>query len=193
MAARVAPSSVPAPAGVKYQATVKANLGERLSLAERTDMSRVGSAIHAFLGMETAGVADDSRHSQAAALLDRWGMADVLNADQLVIIQKRLQSFIKANYPDAILRTEWPIMIQQENHQLTQGWIDLLLELPDGYVVIDHKSYPGIDIQSLADRYAGQLGVYRQALEASSDKPVLASLLHLPLLGKVVSIERVGA
>lgn len=193
VAARVAPSSVPAAAGVKYQATVTASLGERLSLAERTDMSRVGSAIHAFLGMDTAGVADDSRHSQAAALLDRWGMADVLNADQLVIIQKRLQSFIKAHYPDAILRTEWPIMIQQENHQLTQGWIDLLLELPDGYVVIDHKSYPGIDIQSLADRYAGQLGIYRQALEANSGKPVLASLLHLPLLGKVVAIEQVCA
>lgn len=189
-AARVAPSSVPAAADVKYQAKVKADLGERLALAERTDMGRVGSAIHAFLGMDNCGGAVELRHTQALALLNRWGMADTLNADQLITIHERLHTFIRTHYPEAIVRTEWPIMIQRQNNQLTQGWIDLLLELPDGYVVIDHKSYPGIDIQSLAERYAGQLETYRNALETNSGKPVRASLLHLPLLGKVVAIEK---
>lgn len=193
VAARRAPSSVPASLEKAFEVKLRAKLGERLPLAGKSDMDRVGSAIHAFLGMDNTSVSEAIRRKQADSILKRWDVAAVISTEQLLAIHERLYVFIRSYYPDAIVRTEWPIMIQQGNHQITQGWIDLLLELPEGYVVIDHKSYPGVDVQGLATRYAGQLGIYQQALEAMSGKRVLESLLHLPLLGKVVGIEQVSA
>ena len=188
--ARTAPSSIKALGEVKYEVIKKASIGKRIALAEKSDMDRVGSAIHAFLGMDRELVSDQISHEQADAVLKRWSVSEVISPEDLVGINNQLKTFITAHYPNAIIRTEWPIMIQQDDNQLTQGWIDLLLELPDGYVVIDHKSYPGTDVNGLAEKYAGQLEVYRKAIEAMGSKPVKELLLHLPILGKVVRIER---
>jgi ATP-dependent helicase/nuclease subunit A len=70
-----------------------------------------------------------------------------------------------------------------------QGWIDMLLELPDGYVIIDHKSYPGSDSEEHAKQYAPQLAVYRSAIEKTTGK-VIATLIHMPVIGKVFGLSK---
>jgi len=70
-----------------------------------------------------------------------------------------------------------------------QGWIDLLVETADGYVIIDHKSYPGTDNEERVKEYAPQLRAYKEAVEKATGKPVIELLLHLPVSGLILEID----
>ena len=63
------------------------------------------------------------------------------------------------------------------------------MELPDGYVIIDHKSYPGQDSEERATKYAPQLRAYKEAVEKATGKPVIDTLLHLPVSGLILRIQ----
>lgn len=58
-----------------------------------------------------------------------------------------------------------------------RGKIDLAFIEDDGWVLVDYKSDRGADGQQLAERYAPQIGYYREALERISGKPVRESYL----------------
>jgi len=76
-----------------------------------------------------------------------------------------------------------------DNNQRMQGWIDMLLELPDGYVVIDHKSYPGPNAVEHAKEYMPQLAIYKKAVEQATGKPVYETLVHMPIQGSVIKVN----
>jgi ATP-dependent exoDNAse (exonuclease V) beta subunit len=111
--------------------------------------------------------------------------ADVLAADD------RLREFLASRYPDARAFREWPISYFNEKGQLVQGWIDFLLELPDGYVIIDHKTTPNTQREHVKN-YAPQLQAYKEGVELATGKKVLATLIHLPVCGLVVEARRAG-
>jgi ATP-dependent exoDNAse (exonuclease V) beta subunit len=72
--------------------------------------------------------------------------------------------------------------------------VDLLLELPDGFVLVDHKSFPGND-RDRDERvvaHAAQLGLYAFALERALRRPLRAAFIHLPIRGELVEVD-VGA
>lgn len=66
------------------------------------------------------------------------------------------------------------------------GDVDLFLELPDGFVVVDHKSFPGNDRDrdERVVKHAAQLGLYAFALERALRKPMVAAFINLPIRGK---------
>lgn len=71
-----------------------------------------------------------------------------------------------------------------------EGWIDLLLETPAGYVLVDHKSYPGTDpVGHIKDKYIGQMRGYAEAIESNTGRPVVETLIHMPALGKMFRIS----
>ena len=70
-----------------------------------------------------------------------------------------------------------------------EGWIDLLLEGPEGYVLVDHKTYPGSDPEGhIREKYLGQMAAYRAAVLATTGQPVLRTLIHFPALGSVYEV-----
>jgi ATP-dependent exoDNAse (exonuclease V) beta subunit len=73
--------------------------------------------------------------------------------------------------PKQIL-VEVPFSFRNPAGQLVSGFIDLLLETADGWVVIDYKSFLGqkLDWEAKALGYSGQLDCYRQALAAMKMK-----------------------
>jgi ATP-dependent exoDNAse (exonuclease V) beta subunit len=72
--------------------------------------------------------------------------------------------------------------------------VDLFLELPDGFVVVDHKSFPGSDRErdERVAQHAAQLGLYAFVLERALGKPLRGAFLHLPIRGEIVEVD-VGA
>ncbi len=80
------------------------------------------------------------------------------------------------------------VTMGQARQQIVQGWIDLLLDTPAGYVIIDHKDYPGKDVIDRMKKYVPQLRTYKEIVEKATGKPVIDTLLHLPISGLVIRI-----
>jgi len=75
-----------------------------------------------------------------------------------------------------------------EGGPILKGIADLILELPAGFVVIDHKSFPGNHKQAIekAATFGGQLSAYSQMISTATDRPVIGSFIHLPVAGFVL-------
>ncbi|MDX8396923.1 MAG: UvrD-helicase domain-containing protein, partial [Mariprofundaceae bacterium] len=163
-------------------------LGERLKLNGKPEMADFGNAMHGFLGADL-GKDESARLNHADDLLMSWNVVGKINAEDMLTASDRLQLFLSDTYPNAKVLPEWPMAMVLENNQRMQGWLDMLLELPEGYVVIDHKSYPGGNAAEHAKQYAPQLAVYKKAVELATGKPVLKTLIHMPLVGEVFDVR----
>ncbi len=116
-----------------------------------------------------------------------------LDSAAALAASERLRAFVAARYPRGTPRFEWPVHAESGG-QVTAGRVDLLIDLPDGFVLVDHKSFPGAlardDDRLLA--FAGQTRCYARAVEAALGKPCLAVWAHQPVVGVVVGDQRVS-
>jgi len=166
-----------------------ADLGHKLDIKGQPDMALLGQAIHGFFGIDYPKMSAEQQIEIATGLLRRWGVERAMSPDDIASAGDRLQAFVENEYPNARILREWPVTLFNDDHRLMHGWVDLLLELPDGFVVIDHKSYPGAEAAEHAKQYAPQLASYKEAIEKATDLPVLATLIHLPVLGSVYQVD----
>jgi len=183
----ISPSSYKPHVDVDVSVEIFAKLGERTKLNKKADIISVGETVHGFIAADQPGLNDQQRIELAAGLLSGWNISEVLTPEQLLEFSVRLHKWIALQWPEAKIFKEWPMNMRLAN-QVVHGWIDMLLELPDGYVVIDHKSYPGDDPEKKAMEFAAQLDLYCQAIEKATNKKVIKSLIHMPLQGCVLSI-----
>jgi len=170
------------------QASLFASLGNRLALTGKPAMDDFGNAMHGFLGADH-GDEEDVRLVMAERMLSRWEVEGAIEPVDMLLASDRLNHFIIERYPEVKILREWPMTMVLENNQRMQGWLDMLLKLPDGYVVIDHKSYPGDNAEEHVKQYAPQLAVYKKAVEQATGMPVLKTLIHLPIQGKIVQVS----
>ncbi len=165
------------------------DLGPRLSLTGTPAMDTLGSAVHAFLAVDSPGQEQSKRLHRAESTLATWTCPWIQPGD-LVTAGDRLWAWIENTYPKARLFKEWPVMLRLGD-QKSRGWIDLLIETEDGYVIIDHKTFPGSRNQwgKKALEYSPQLGLYKQAVEQAKGKKVLDLFIHMPVVGSMVKIS----
>lgn len=191
--ARVAPSSIAATDDQRAAAAVveRVVLGAPLVSGGGQHWERVGEAVHGYLGLPLATLGADLRERAAERLIGSWGVGAHVSAETMADLGTRWLKWLDAEFPDAVIRSEVPVTWRNEDHQIHEGWIDQLLELPDGRVVlIDHKTYPGDDpIGHVRENYIGQLSGYADALELAGRGRPAEILVHLPLKGLVVAIR----
>ncbi|WP_295625308.1 exodeoxyribonuclease V subunit beta [uncultured Corynebacterium sp.] len=191
--ARVAPSSITATPEQTERAAVteRATLGAPIVSGGAEHWERVGEAVHGYLGLPLAHLDEATRAASAARLVDAWGVGAHIDADGIVALGDRWLTWLDAEFPGAVPRTEVPVTWRNDLHQIHEGWIDQLLELPGGGVIlVDHKTYPGDDpIGHVKKNYIGQLSGYADALELAGRGRPAEILVHLPLKGSVVAIR----
>jgi ATP-dependent helicase/nuclease subunit A len=187
--ARVTASSMES-VGFVADVTEAASLGPQLIAHGAAHWDHVGSAIHGYFALPLADMGEDVRLAAAQRLLGRWGAASAVEPDVVVEAGERMLAFFGRHYPGATLTTEQSVAWRNADNQLMQGWIDLLLETPAGYVLVDHKSYPGKDpIGHIKDKYVGQMRGYAEAIQDITGRPVVETLIHMPALGKMYRIS----
>ena len=163
-------------------------LGPRIAIAGKPDMEAVGDAIHAFLAAEHD---DIERAFGAECLLGAYGLTGCLDPADLVVIASRLRQWIGARFPGAVLHREWPITHRTVPGTAVVGTVDLVIAVSDGFVIIDHKSFPG-RADEAADRavaFSGQLAAYAQAIQAATHRRVLSTWIHFPIRGQLVEVR----
>lgn len=188
--ATVAPSTIEAKdCALELELAAPVEIGTPIPLVEGADVHAVGNAVHAFFASDSPTRAPHRRLADATTLLSAWGAEGALPADALVTSADALLSWIEQIWPDARKLREWPIMHRLAKGSVVRGSVDLVLELDDRLVVIDHKCIGG-DLAQVLERaagYRGQLTAYAAALSAATGKRVESLWLHLPLNGRVVA------
>ena len=153
---------------------------------EKGKFNQLGSAFHDYIALNP----QKDGKLYARRLLENYGVAQSVEPAVLVECCQNLYNWINNAYPGAKISCEVPMTYHNAEGTLYQGFIDMLLELPKGFVIIDHKTHPAAhDAEKYAASCAGQLDLYRQAVEAAADKKVLQTIIHLPNLGRCYEVK----
>ncbi|GAA4528557.1 UvrD-helicase domain-containing protein [Brachybacterium paraconglomeratum] len=189
-------------ASARFQASAAASDGTLGEVAEPRSIGpvlvrgggpqweRVGEAVHAYLALPLEHLSPEQRLAAAERLLSRWVVTRTVEARVLLEAGESWSRFVASEFPGAEQLTEQPITWWNEDAQVMEGWIDTLLRLPSGEIVlVDHKAYPGAEpVTHIRERYLGQMATYSRALAAAGRAPDRI-LMHLPLRGEIVEIE----
>jgi len=167
-------------------------LGPRLPLSGVADMRALGDALHLFLAVDDPTRIASDRLEIAQRIANSFAVTALSSAD-FIKASTRLRAKLDELYPDAAWLTEWPVT-GRHGPQRIQGAIDLLLELSEGLVIVDHKSFPGgtESWESRAISHYPQLEAYKSLVEQATFKPVIAMFVHMPLLGLLLSFQVSG-
>jgi ATP-dependent exoDNAse (exonuclease V) beta subunit len=189
---RVNPSSEPLPGAARLLGISRLG-GRRALAAASSDMGPLGDALHAFLAADPGGEARP-RLAMATRLLGAHGVAGALAPEALLGASDALHIWLAARYPGASWLREWPVRarLAGDPERLLVGEVDLFLELPDGFVLVDHKSFPGGEGERdrrLTEEWAPQLGWYAKVLSQALGKPLKAAYVHLPIRGEMAEIQ----
>lgn len=194
---RIAPSqaSTAWPGLARPTPTDVISTGPRLPLGagSRADWDVVGNTIHAFLAADSPELSPEERLARASRLLGAAELIAVLAPDALIQAGDNLRAWIKSRWPDAVWRREVPVtavVASAAGARRIAGTIDLLLDLPEGVVLIDHKSYPGArdTCATKAGEFAPQFAVYTEALRLAG-KSVLEQWVNFTIAGAAVRLS----
>jgi ATP-dependent exoDNAse (exonuclease V) beta subunit len=187
--AKLNPSTAPALPGASLGRTI--NVGPRLKVAMKdVDQDIFGNALHAVIAAEITCPEHPNRKARALGLLQRHRLEGAVDVDALLANTAALIAVAKKEFKATRLLPEWPIEAVLANGQRLVGSIDLLVDTPEGWVIIDHKSFPGNHEQQKpkAIEYSGQLAAYRQALEIATGQAVINQWIHFVVEQELVEL-----
>lgn len=187
--ARISPSQYEDPS-ITVNITRSISLGSRLPLVGKPEMTRIGEVLHAFLAADEPSASNEDRLVISKSLLANW-QTDGIAPETLLVAGDRLWNFIREHFGgDCLCRREWPVHLKMGIQKMS-GWLDLLIEKPGGFIIIDHKCFPGpmSKWEEKALGYAPQLYLYHQAVERATRRSVLATYIHMPVSGVMLKID----
>jgi ATP-dependent helicase/nuclease subunit A len=162
------------------------------SSAHGTDWDHVGTTLHAFLAADYPELDGVERVGLARRILGRAGLDASFTVDALLRAGDALRKFIDERWPNATWHREIPVLAALDTEhgaRRVAGSIDLLLETPAGFVIIDHKSFPGAAShwESRALEYAPQLATYSKAIEMAGGA-VIGRFVHFTVGGGMAEL-----
>lgn len=168
------------------------NIGPRLAIAShRAEIDVIGTTFHAVFAADPIEAHEDERVAIAGRILTARGLLAVADPKTLVEAHTRLHAALRQRFGDYRFLREVPIaglISSVSGERQISGSIDLLLDTADGWVVVDHKSYPGTDCEAKAQSFAPQIEAYVQVLQRTS-RPTTARLVHFPASGHLVELR----
>ena len=182
----VASASVTRPCRI----TDTVSLGDRIALKAGTDMTALGNAIHACIATAFTDPDVPMDEARTARILDGFGLEGAIDPSGLVRQIGALDRWISSRWPDCRRHAEIPIESILPSGQLMHGRIDLLLEVADGWVLLDHKANPAPRDRwdQIAMEHGGQLSLYADALVRATSRPVTETWIVLPVAAGAIQI-----
>jgi ATP-dependent exoDNAse (exonuclease V) beta subunit len=168
----------------------KCRIGERISVASGVDMSVLGTAVHDCLALSFANRAIPLTKAEVETILAAFEVTEYLSATDVLRQVQAFHAWLEDRWPGAKPNAEIAVQSLLESGQVLNGQIDLLLELDEGWILIDHKSsqLAPEHWDQLAVEYGAQIGAYAKAVEHASHKNVLEGWIFLPVAGGAVSV-----
>lgn len=168
------------------------SLGGRLELSQPANMNLLGTALHAFLAVDELTLSRNHRLELANRIISMHRIS-ALDPNKFLEASSRLWNCLEELYPESTWLREWPVR-GRYGEQRTTGSIDLLLVLQEGYVIVDHKSYPG-EFDSWEERALGhypQLDAYSKLVAGATGKKIIGTYIHMPIAGTMLKLNSVS-
>ena len=163
-------------------------IGPRIAV-HSDDMGKIGTAIHAAIAAELVNPHRNDAVECAAALIRSGAGEGTLDPRDAVDCARRLLEAVNDRFAPLRLLVEHPVTLVRDNGQVLRGWIDLLLETEQGWIVIDHKSSPRprSEWAGEARDYSGQLAAYASAIRGAGLE-CAGCWVHFPVTGGLVEV-----
>lgn len=186
--ARLKPSMQPPVSGAVIGEMLE--LGPRLVTNGSWDEAALGNVLHSLLAAEFLHPAEPDRIGRVQHLLTAHGLSATLAATDVLAAADRFRTVVTTRFHPARILVEVPFSFTNDQGQQMSGFMDLLLETSEGWVVIDHKTYPGkrSDWNHEALSYSGQLATYAEALTRSGRR-VAGTWIHFFVGGGLVRVS----
>ncbi len=168
----------------------KCRIGERIPVASGADMSVLGTAIHACIGLSITDRNVPLSDVEIANVLSGFCVSEYLSPTAVLRQVGFFHEWLASRWPGARPHAEIAVQSVLKSGQVLNGRIDLLLETDAGWILIDHKSsqLAPDHWDQLADEYGGQMSEYASAIEKASGRQVLEHWLFLPVAGGALSV-----
>ncbi|CAB3849203.1 ATP-dependent helicase/nuclease subunit A [Achromobacter animicus] len=164
-------------------------VGVRLSLAGKPDMASLGTALH--LCIARAGVLEGVSDTEVERILKSWAVAHCVDKNAVCAQIEALLVWIAKRWSGCPVHVEVPIEADGPNGTRIRGRIDFLVDTPDGWILLDHKSNPAGSARDevLVAEHGPQLESYSQALLRATGKPVSQRWLYMPVAARAVRVD----
>jgi ATP-dependent exoDNAse (exonuclease V) beta subunit len=165
------------------------DLGSRLPFSGSPDETDLGNALHAVLATDFLNPGHRHRLEAVQRILHGHKLENCLKSEDVMLMADRLRGALERHFQPKRVLVEVPIEATNALGQRIEGFIDLLLETEHGWVVVEHKSFPGkrVDWAGKALSYSGQLALYREAL-TRVNMPAASVWLHFAVGGGLVEV-----
>lgn len=165
-------------------------MGERIAVRS-DDMTLIGRALHAVIAMELVNPDRADAEMRARRILQGYNAEYFIDPDAAVACARRFRKFVTERFEPTRVLAEWPTAEALANGQTMRGWIDVLIETAEGWVIIDHKSSPRpkSEWRTEALEHSGQLASYRSMLVATGARVARSAWIHFPVSGGIVRID----
>lgn len=156
------------------------------------DYAIIGSCIHDIFAAYKKGADDDNR-SAAINTIGGYGLTDKLSGHEDAIIRSAdwLYDILQRHFPQKDgdkTEQELPFMMTLPDCSTLRGEMDLLWHYTDDNgehcILIDYKTYRGVDLNAHSKTYYAQLSAYKAALE-NAGYDVTHTLIYYPVHCKV--------
>lgn len=174
--------------GGAYSVTESEFIGARVTVAANVDMGILGTALH--LCVARAGVIGNISEVDVERILNSWDMSHAVDKTAVVSQIQSFYMWLHTRWPSSKVLVEVPIEANLPNGMRLRGRIDLLIDTPEGWILVDHKSNPGGQSrdETLAQEHGPQLLAYANAIQICTGKRVKEKWLYLPVAGRMTKI-----
>ena len=126
----------------------------------------------------------------AERVLEDHEIQKSVSAETSNVATTRLIDTITKQFNPINYYVEYPIHYTTDEGQVVSGWIDLLVETEEGFILIDHKASPRArsDWEEIALGYSGQLEAYAKGITRVTGKPVIGRWIHFAVTGGLVEV-----
>ena len=187
LAARLTPSSQLQLPGSRVGKIIE--VGQRLPFSGALQEADLGDALHAIIAAEFVNLGHARRLEAIQRILVGYGLNDHLKGEDILQMVDRYRTCLQRQFQPKQVLVEIPIATTNESGQRIEGFIDMLVETTSGWILIDHKSFPGkrSEWATEALSYSGQLVLYRAALK-TLNLPVVSAWIHFAVGGGLVEV-----
>ena len=161
-----------------------------------SDYATIGSCIHDIFAVYRPGQ-DEANKEAALRVIGGYGLAGQLDGHVDAILRSAdwLYDQLQKHFPQRdgdVVEREYPFQSTLTQGQTLRGEMDLLWHYSDEQgqhcVLVDYKTFPGVDLHAHTKKHYAQLSAYASSLkEAGID--VAHALIYYPIHGVIHELE----